>query len=565
MENGRKLLRRVTLAAIAVIGLGGLLTFLFESPSIAAVERPDVIRIDAVGQHKALEMPPAVFEHDKHMQKLAKKGQDCTVCHTGSGNARGSFMGSADVTDPEQLKALFHNGCITCHNEMGDGPRDGECRTCHDASGSITSKTRPVTFDRSMHAVHVASKNIRGPLGSDQNCGACHHVYDEKLGKLVWIPGTEDNCAACHTKKAEGKKPALQTAVHTKCVWCHTDVANEQRAALTPQKAAVRTKPTAAQKEAIESAIASGPVSCAECHTEAGQSQFKKVENAPRLFRGQPDAIVMSPRNADGKRVLDSGTKPVVFNHKQHEASADSCRVCHHVKIASCSECHTQQGTPEGKLITLEQAMHTVKASQSCIGCHQQKIQSNPKCAGCHGSIPVMTEQSCTVCHASVPALDAAHLADAPAAGDRLEEQLGAVAKQHLAEKAAAIKPLSPSEMPETVTIGSLSNEFGPSVFPHRKIYEALLSGTADSNLASAFHTTPTTLCAACHHNSPQSGLMTPPACASCHAAQADKKAVEANKPSLKAAYHQQCMACHDRMGVTKPANTDCTGCHAKK
>ena len=48
MENGRKLLRGIALAAIAVIGLGGIA--LFASPSLAAQTRPDVIRIDAIGQ-----------------------------------------------------------------------------------------------------------------------------------------------------------------------------------------------------------------------------------------------------------------------------------------------------------------------------------------------------------------------------------------------------------------------------------------------------------------------------------------------------------------------------------
>ena len=59
MENGRKLLRGIALAAIAVIGVGGIA--LYDSPSLAAQTRPDVIRIDAIGQLKKLEMPPAVY------------------------------------------------------------------------------------------------------------------------------------------------------------------------------------------------------------------------------------------------------------------------------------------------------------------------------------------------------------------------------------------------------------------------------------------------------------------------------------------------------------------------
>lgn len=102
-------------------------------------------------------------------------------------------------------------------------------------------------------------------------------------------------------------------------------------------------------------------------------------------------------------------------------------------------------------------------------------------------------------------------------------------------------------------------------MFPHRKIYEALVKGAADSGLASAFHTSPTAMCAACHHNSPIADLKTPPKCASCHGIEADKMATSVNKPSLKAAYHQQCMACHDRMKIEKPAATDCAGCHTPR
>ena len=132
-------------------------------------------------------------------------------------------------------------------------------------------------------------------------------------------------------------------------------------------------------------------------------------------------------------------------------------------------------------------------------------------------------------------------------------------------EKETPAKPLPAADIPETVTIGVLSNDFEPCVFPHRKIYEALVKGAGESGLAAAFHTSPTSMCAACHHNSPVEGLKTPPKCASCHGIQADKMAADANKPSLKAAYHQQCMACHDRMKVAKPAATDCAGCHTPR
>ena len=79
-----------------------------------------------------------------------------------------------------------------------------------------------------------------------------------------------------------------------------------------------------------------------------------------------------------------------------------------------------------------------------------------------------------------------------------------------------------------------------------------------DDKLAAAFHKDPASLCTACHHNSPASA--TPPPCASCHAARIDP--ANPGKPSLKAAYHLQCMGCHDGMKVARPLKTSCASCH---
>jgi hypothetical protein len=76
--------------------------------------------------------------------------------------------------------------------------------------------------------------------------------------------------------------------------------------------------------------------------------------------------------------------------------------------------------------------------------------------------------------------------------------------------------------------------------------------------LASAFHTDPATLCSGCHHNSPPS--MNPPKCGSCHGTTTDPKSP--GRITLKAAYHLQCMGCHERMKVEFVVKTDCTGCH---
>ncbi len=579
MENGRKLLRGCALAAIAVIGLGGIA--LFATPSLAADQtRPDVIRIDAIGQlKKKLEMPPAVFLHDEHTKALAAKGQDCSVCHTVTANGQRTvkFQRESDGDDAKKLEKLYHNGCIGCHENMASnnqktGPLDGECRACHDTKSPVKAERKPVKMgSKSLHYMHVSSKLIVNPANSEANCGACHHVYDEKLKKLVWKKGQEDACASCHGEKAQGNTPSLQTAAHTKCVWCHETVAQSSREYLAAQAEAKRdgkklsAKEAQAEAAAIEAAIVTGPTSCAGCHTEAAQEKFKQISPVPRLMRGQPDATVLLP--VGSKRPVgapEAGMKPVVFNHKAHEASVDSCRTCHHVRIESCTVCHTVEGNKDGNFVKLADAMHAKDSASSCVGCHQQTATTKKECAGCHGMVPVMPADSCATCHKDVKGITSAQIADG-SAFKLSKEQLADIAAMNVAAQPAPEKPVSAADVPETVTIGALSNDFEPSVFPHRKIYEALVKGAADNGLAAAFHKSSTSMCAACHHNSPVADLKNPPKCASCHGIEADKMPTSVNKPSLKAAYHQQCMACHDRMQIAKPAATDCAGCHTPR
>ena len=43
--------------------------------------RPDLIRINALAAYQKLELPPAIFSHDKHTEALSKEKKDCTTCH----------------------------------------------------------------------------------------------------------------------------------------------------------------------------------------------------------------------------------------------------------------------------------------------------------------------------------------------------------------------------------------------------------------------------------------------------------------------------------------------------
>jgi hypothetical protein len=117
------------------------------------------------------------------------------------------------------------------------------------------------------------------------------------------------------------------------------------------------------------------------------------------------------------------------------------------------------------------------------------------------------------------------------------------------------------SEVPENVEIKRLMNQYGPAKLPHRKIVRTLASNIKDNQLVRYFHQNQNVLCQGCHHHSP--AAKKPPSCASCHGQPFDEQ--DPLKPGLMAAYHRQCMECHEAMGLEKPLATDCVACHQKK
>jgi hypothetical protein len=63
--------------------------------------------------------------------------------------------------------------------------------------------------------------------------------------------------------------------------------------------------------------------------------------------------------------------------------------------------------------------------------------------------------------------------------------------------------------------------------------------------------------CAVCHHYTPEGAAK--PACKTCHEVSTPREDIR--KPSLKAAYHRQCMSCHREWS----GETDCAACHPPK
>ncbi len=571
MKNQTSLLRWASLCAFV---LAVTVSFGLAAGGMAATDkvkkpgRADVVIIDAMAADKKLELPPVTFLHDQHTRAMAAQQKDCATCHKPAekgpdGAYSFAFMG-ADKVKGDALKDLFHKNCIGCHAALAreskkTGPLEAECRRCH-TRPDVADERQDIGFDKVLHFKHTATSAIPPKDDPKKNCAACHHVYDSATQKLVWGKDKEDSCRACHMIPADrdkalkknplakddqgelAKRPTLPDAAHAACVNCHQSIA--------------------AKKQAD---IKTGPVECAGCHSIEAQAKLKAelgndlvAGSIPRLERGQPDAVLLLP--VPGKKDAEvAGTmRPVSFNHKLHEAKNADCRTCHHKKIAACGECHTLEGKAEGGFVNLAQAMHKVDSARSCVGCHNAQTMK-PSCAGCHSTMPKeLPKDSCGQCHTAPQGVAPEKAEDGSLMKLGKEERAGLAAAEVARRDARAAQVIEDKDIPETVTIGLLSNEYEPAKLPHRKIVKALMARQSNSTLAKAFHADPTTLCQGCHHNSP--ATKTPPKCASCHAADVAPGA-PGNRPALKAAYHLQCMTCHARMDQ-KPAQTECADCH---
>jgi len=294
--------------------------------------------------------------------------------------------------------------------------------------------------------------------------------------------------------------------------------------------------------------ITAGPLTCKGCHDAKEQEKIIRVTDIPRLKRNQPDEVAIKGWK-DGTEIKTSYMDAVAFDHKSHEANAQSCKACHHETLKKCSECHTPEGgESKGGFVSLEKAMHNQDNTRSCIGCHKEFTKSSD-CAGCHFQAPVKKEtpNSCKACH------------------NLSQDQLQFIepekaAKKTLADQSLNYKLVEEDKIPEKVVIDVLSNDYLPARFPHRKMVQAIFQRVEKSDMAKAFHTDQAGLCIGCHHNSPKT--LDPPQCAACHS----KKGPGLDgRPGLKGAYHGQCITCHQKMEVKTMAATDCAKCHEEK
>ena len=536
-------------SSLVVLALAATLYCTFWAVAAQPVAKTDgpagLISIESIPPGAKPEMPPAVFPHDEHTSTLAGAGIDCATCHEiREGQQVMSFLATAGQA-PDSLKDYYHANCIGCHSgplpSGAKAPQAGDCRSCHDAGAPGLADRHPFVFDKIIHNQHIQSAAIPAMGDAGTNCAACHRTYDKSGERLDYVPGTEQSCFACHRTAAEiaANAPAkmssipLKDIMHASCVNCHIQAVQAEGAKVLP------------------------PVTCLGCHGQeiadqrsAAIADVEALKAVPRLASSQPDAVVMVP--VYGKTPLPQGGMGLVaFDHKLHEQYAMNCRSCHHQEISSCGTCHTIEGKAEGGFIPVSRALHT-----SCIGCHTE-ITARPDCASCHNAMPnAVSASSCVTCHSAADADGA--LLTAAKAKDLSAADLKELAEKAIAARAGAVakRVVALDDIPETVTLDSISSEYGPIVMPHRAIVKNLLGKTQQSELAQAFHTADTTLCAGCHHESPAS--TTPPKCVSCHSV---SPLDGTGRPTLKAAYHLQCTGCHAVM-EQPPFATDCSGCH---
>ncbi|MBU2646198.1 hypothetical protein KKI24_15945 [bacterium] len=516
--------KHIVPALMGVVFIMSALTIIADQQKETRKSRAGIVVIDSMKGFGVLERSGVLFPHDKHTDALEKQGKDCDTCHLTDGDKLSLKFKRTQETDRDSTLDIYHNGCISCHEEnakleIQTGPV--ECGTCHQAEPVVVSVQPVVHFDASLHQRHIEA--------ADNTCESCHHGYNAEKKEIVYVKGAEESCRTCHKDQAQGDVISYRAATHQQCISCHQKDEKEKKK--------IENKAVAAAK-------------CAGCHDQELLQQIVRLDTIPRLDRNQPDITFIKSLDDMTRPLLDA----VVFNHKQHEERGLTCSTCHHETLNACESCHTLSGSKEGQGVTLAQAMHKAGSDRSCIGCHNKEQQATA-CVGCHSLMPDTVHgvkgQSCQTCHS----VSMAMLREHKASGKKL------LAKDYLPAPVPETR-VDIQALPEEVLIGRISEQYEAVHFPHRDIVAALMDNLKGSNLATSFHQGKDLVCQSCHHNSPDV-TNPPPSCNSCHSSSTD--AGDGHIPEIKAAYHRQCFECHAAMEIKNPVSTDCVACHEEK
>jgi hypothetical protein len=487
-----------------------------------------------------LERPQVVFDHKKHTDALVKEGkkewETCDTCHPIDKEKDiilFDFPKKVKGKDRDSIMNAYHDECINCHKEKSREKKKAGpivCGDCHiDKLQNIQIKYPVFEFDYQVHDNHdkkLKEKNIK------ENCDLCHHIYNEEL---VYEKGKEWSCYYCHEigrktgpvlatgTRIIGKKGlSLERVSHTRCLNCHLYFKRQDKGKIKKKD----------EKEPL--------LECVKCHTGKYKT-VAELEKVPRPDACQPEKPFIDIENAK--------LKGVSFDHKAHEKNSKTCRGCHHETLNACKECHDLMGNPNGNWVNAANAYHDVFSEKSCAGCHDVK-KKEKDCAGCHHAILPMSletngpkKDSCTRCHTGK------------------KEGLPTPQKLSIADLE---KELEREKVKKEVEVKVLEKEFKAAKFPHFKILEKLVKISNDSKMGTYFHAKMQTICEGCHHQSraeAEAKKNTPPLCRNCHSKSFDP--VHINRPRLLAAYHRQCISCHEKMKLEKPKQ--CKECHEEK
>lgn len=449
-------------------------------------------------------LPPEHLEcqkcHVQH-QPVAKAGSQCAECHT---------QARASTTSP-RTTALRHDECASCHLPHTWAAAPNDCVNCH-----------------AEQATKVATKSP----ARHQRCINCHEVHGE--------PPSGATCGTCHKENAQKMHSSSAPPKHQDCTGCHQPH--------TP--------------------IAEVPLACAECHkTQLHQvvslgpaEHLKKGCDSCHTLHGDPKATTKAcagchkNQGTQVTRAPQQKHQQCASCHLAHRFSFDpvtpSCSVTCHKEISpggtthagACPKCHTPHGAPS-------------VAKEQCLKCHDklhfkppERAPEHAKCASCHEPHTPATEarKRCPDCHEDKAKVavtwpprsahrEACHECHKPHDA-KAPVDCGACHKTESTSALGGKHECKQCHAPHQTPAAEKKGWWGVCVNCHKKEVEA-----------SKRHEQ----CANCH----KPHKYQPPACTSCHAAQAGLAAHLVKE-------HQQCTACHDAHGATKPTPAQCLACH---
>jgi hypothetical protein len=378
-------------------------------------------------------------------------------------------------------------------------------------------------------------------------CARCHAVEPDGF-----TPPDRDRCLECHPVREAALHAGVDDDDARQCTRCHDFLDRGPTAVRAWQCAECHTRPHGA-------APPSGHLAdtCGRCHTPHGEASL-----APAACLDCHEDRATQHRAVD-----DPSTGSCLACHRQHDAAAnahDRCAPCHQQsepRVAAsatfagghdrCTTCHEPHGFTRKTARTCVSchpgqpalAASRVGAHAACTSCHDRhavKASARDSCQRCHERVsprhpPGARGHDCLGCHPAHPERDARVLAvtacsscHRQASGDRAFHRGAACADCHRAHdfKLAATPALC---------LDCHARRVGSSA--------AVVPGDGHRD------------CAACHGRDPHAPAR-PPACASCHQAQA-----RSAPPG-----HAACRECHDEhRAALRPRATTCTGCHADR